>query len=112
MSTELKNIIVDLKKRIDNLTKELKELRSLLSKNNNKRQTPYKWNRYYNHDNREKNANNQTKPDEKKVIEKICQRDSENVKLLQHKSHCHQKNYESSKSNKIQPMEIDNSLHR
>lgn len=101
-----------MKKRIDNLTKELQDLRSLLSKNNNKRQNPYKWNRYYNHENRVKNPKNQTKPDEEKVIEKNCQRDLENMKLLQQKSHCHQKIHESSKSNKIQPMEIDKSLHR
>ena len=54
MSSELKNIIIDLRKRVDILTKELKVVRSFLSKMNEKRHNPYKWNRYYNRDNQEK----------------------------------------------------------
>ena len=109
MSSELKNIIIDLRKRVDILTKELKVVRSFLSKMNEKRHNPYKWNRYYNRDNQEKNTKNQTKPHEKRVIEKNCQPDSKNVKFLQRKSQIHQKIHESSKLNQPEPMEVDKS---
>ena len=110
MSTELKQIIVDLRKRVDILTKELKTLRSSLSKMNNRRQNPYKWNRYYNHDKQEKNTKNQTKPHEKNMIKENCQPNLKNEKFDQRKSKLHDKIHESSKSKKPEPMEIDKLL--
>lgn len=112
MSTELKKIIVDLKKRVDNLTNELKQLRSFLSKMNSKKNNPYKWHRYYNRENREKNTKTQIKPDEKKLIEKNNQPHLENEKFTQDKSHYHQKNYESLKSKKPEKIEFNKSSKR
>ena len=104
MSTELKHIIVELKKRVDILTEELKVLHSFFSKMNKRRQNPYKWYRYYNHDKREKNTKNQTKPLEKKVIKENCQPYSKNEKFVHPESKFHQKIH--SKSIKPEPMEI------
>lgn len=111
MSTELKQIIFDLRKRVDILTKELKVLRSSLSKMNNTRRNPYKWNRYYNHDKQEKITENQTKPHEKKVIKENCQSNLKNAKVVQRKSKFQDKIHESFKSKKPEPMEIEKILN-
>lgn len=73
MSTELKKVIVDLKKKVENLTKELKTLRSFLIEMNKK--NPYKWNKYYNQTKETKNQieierkiNNQGKKMDNKLV--------------------------------------------
>lgn len=112
MSTELKKEIVDLKIRVDNLTIELKILRSLLSKiSNRKNENPYKYyggqNRYSNSD---ENSNNGFNRNEKRETKINRQPNLGYEKFLQRQSQFYRKVEESSQSKKSEPMLVNKSM--
>lgn len=112
MTTKVLKEILELKERVNELTKELKTLHWLLSKTMNRKKencyNRYAWNRYYDKDEmRKRYENYEFYRDKAKKEETNPKQDVRYEKFLEQRSVFHQKAETNSKQNQPEPMEVN-----